>query len=162
MQLDMSDTQTKDELIEQILIELGTFLRMRINAYIKKHYDGNKYRLINGLLAYPRNTPAEANYFELEGYLSAFFRVQFNGVRLSSEGLFYDFIWDISDTDTTEDTGAPYAEDMGVHFRLNEEEKIEMGSVFREELASLQQDKLANVLDEIRFEFYRQAFSDSS
>lgn len=158
----MSDTQTKGKLIEEILNELGTLLRMRIDAYINEHYKGNKYRLLNEFVIFPlgeyskhnghdcydeiSSAVAKANHFD--SHLSTPFDLTVTAVYLDDEGRFsYDFHC------CDYELGADDNVDIDFEFTLIED-KIQMSEVYRKEIANLGKQTLESILGKIKLDFY--------
>jgi hypothetical protein len=125
---------------------------MRIGAYIEEHYNGNKYRFINGLLAVPPNRSGWDNGYHFSNYLKIRgqgFRLTFRHVYLSDEGrLCYDFAlhYELDFID------APH--NILVDFHLTEEQ-IEMREEDENQLASLEEIGLEYLLGDILHTFER-------
>jgi hypothetical protein len=158
----MSENQTNDELVEQILIELGTLLRMRIDAYVNEHYRGNKFRFVNDFIVFPVGEYSKhdsecydlicdpldkAN--QLNSYISISIAVSVSAVYLDDDGnLKCDFHW--SDYGLGVDDDA----DIDWGFTLLKT-GIQMPEIYKKKFLNLKKETLEIVLGELKMDLYR-------
>ena len=158
----MSENQTNDELVEQILIELGTILRMKIDAYVNEHYQGNRFRFVNDFIVFPMGEydkydsvcydlivepKNKAN--QLNSYITISIAVSVSAVYLDDDGnLKCDFHWCDYELETDNDV------DIDLYFTLLKT-GIQIPEVYKKELLSMKKETLEIILGELKLDLYR-------
>jgi hypothetical protein len=153
----VNNTQSNDELVEQIFLELERLLPIKLHDYINQHFEGSKFKFINEFIVFPtiEYSPDDTECYDeiseplamasrLNNHLSLPIDITVTSIFFEGNGdLTYEFKWLEFESEPINDVSTE------LWFELSEN-KIRVTEFDKKKISEKNTEKLHNILWELK------------